>query len=63
VIQEILAERQGENILKVLEARFGESGRALETQVSAAHAEGLDDLLKLAATCRSLTAFRKKVSP
>jgi hypothetical protein len=70
VIQEIIeestreAKRQAgrEYILKVLEARFGSSAGILEPDVSAASDEKLDDLLKLAATCRSLASFRKKLS-
>jgi hypothetical protein len=62
VIQEILAGRQRENIIKVLEARFGEPARAVEPEVHAADVETLDDMLKLAATCRSLASFRQKLS-
>jgi hypothetical protein len=49
-------------ILKILEARFGADARALETELKTIDEDRLDDLLSLAATCRSLASFRKKLS-
>jgi hypothetical protein len=49
-------------ILKFLEARFGADARALETELKTIDEDRLDDLLPLAATCRSLASFRKKLS-
>jgi hypothetical protein len=49
-------------ILKILEARFGAGARALETELKTIDEDRLDDLLSLAATCRSLASFRKKLS-
>ncbi len=66
VIQEILAdskrEAAREDILKVLETRFGPSARTLEPEVTAVDPDKLDEALKLAVTCRSLASFRKKLS-
>ncbi len=62
VIQEIVAERQREDIVKVLKARFGTAASSAEAEVSAVDVEKLDDTLNLAATCRSLASFRKKLS-
>ena len=50
-------------ILKILEARFGIAARALEAELKTVDEDRLDDLLSLAATCRTLASFRKKVSP
>ena len=50
-------------ILKFLEARFGIAARALEAELKTVDENRLDDLLSLAATCRTLASFRKKVSP
>jgi len=50
-------------ILKFLEARFGIAARALEAELKTVDEDRLDDLLSLAATCRTLASFRKKVSP
>jgi hypothetical protein len=62
VIQELLAERDREGILKVLEIRFGTSARTLERELSALEPDKLEETLKLAVTSRSLAAFRKKLS-
>jgi hypothetical protein len=51
------------DILKFLEARFGIAPRALEAELKTVDEARLDDLLSLAATCRTLGSFRKKVSP
>jgi hypothetical protein len=66
VIQEIIAESQLETkrkaIVKVLHARFGDAGEAVRSEIEATTEPKLDDLLELAATCRSLASFRKKLS-
>lgn len=49
-------------ILKFLEARFGDPARTLEAELRAVSEDKLDEVLKLAATCRSLAAFRKKLT-
>jgi hypothetical protein len=50
-------------IVKFLEARFGVAARALTPTLKTVDDDRLDDLLTLAATCRSLASFRKKISP
>jgi hypothetical protein len=66
VIQEILAEREHETtrkaIARFLEARFGEPAQAIQSELEAIDQARLDELLPLAATCRSLASFRKKLS-
>jgi hypothetical protein len=62
LLRELKADWERDNILKVLEVRFGEHARALEADLSAIDDDRLDDLLKLAATCRSLASFRKKLA-
>jgi hypothetical protein len=61
--REAKAEWTREAILKILEARFGIAARALEAELKTVDEDRLDDLLSLAATCRTLASFRKKVSP
>jgi hypothetical protein len=67
VLQELKAEWTQEvarvSIIKILEARFGIGARALDAEVKAVDADRLDDLIKLAATCRSLASFRKQLAP
>jgi hypothetical protein len=62
VIQEIVADSKREDIVKVLETRFGTSARTLEPALTAVNPEHLDEVLKLAVTCRSLASFRKRLS-
>ncbi|MGO9916856.1 MAG: hypothetical protein ACLQIB_19425 [Isosphaeraceae bacterium] len=62
VIQEIIADCKREQIVKFLEARFGVAALDLKSALNAVDDERLDDFLKLAATCRSLAAFRKKLT-
>jgi len=62
VIQEIIADSKREDIVKVLETRFGPSARTLEPEVLAVEPDKLDEALKLAVTSRSLASFRKKLS-
>src|SRR5271157_1775291 len=61
--RELKAEWTREAILKFLEARFGIAARALEAELKTVDEDRLDDLLSLAATCRTLASFQKKVSP
>jgi hypothetical protein len=63
LLQELKAEWERENIAKVLEARFGVAGQVLGSDLNVIDEDRLDDLLKLAATCRSLASFRKKLAP
>jgi len=50
-------------IVTILETRFGTGARAVEAELKAVEEDKLDDILKLAVTCRSLASFRKKLSP
>jgi predicted transposase YdaD len=66
VIQEIIADCEREtrrkDIVNFLQARFGEAARAVQSELEAIEGAKLDELLRLAATCRSLASFRKKLS-
>ncbi len=63
IIQEIIAERTRETLIDFLVARFGAEALALDTELKAIDDEGrLKELVRLAATCRSLNAFRKQLS-
>jgi flagellar biosynthesis/type III secretory pathway protein FliH len=58
--------REGEieSLMTVLIRRFGAQAEALETEITAiANDARLKDLIEHAATCRSLAAFRKKLTP
>ncbi len=48
--------------LKVLEARFGVAARTVEAELRTLPEDKLDEVPKLAATCRSLASFRKKLT-
>jgi hypothetical protein len=61
--REATRETTRKNILKILEARFGIAARALEAELKTVDEDRLDDLLSLAATCRTLASFRKQLSP
>jgi hypothetical protein len=67
VLQELREEwtREGkrEATMRVLQARFGPAALALESQLKSVEDHRLDGLLDLAATCRSLGAFRKQLTP
>jgi hypothetical protein len=62
------AERKGatearqEDILDLLVDRFGPAAMALEVELKAVEFDRLSELLKLAAKCRSLAAFRKHLA-
>jgi len=70
VLQELKAEWAQEaarkttrrNIIEFLEARFGVMPQTLEAELNAMDDHRLHDLVKLAATCRTLASFRKKLS-
>jgi hypothetical protein len=61
------AERNGEirarqgDILKFLAARFGPAAKDLEAELKAVEFDRLDDLVEVAAKCRSLASFRKRL--
>ncbi len=62
VLQELKAEWQREDIVKILEARFGLAASTLGAELKPIEEDKLDEVLKLAATSRSLASFRKKLS-
>ena len=67
LLQEILAEErlqtQREDIIAFLTSRFGSEARELEADLKAIEdTERLNELIKLAATCRGLKSFRKQLS-
>lgn len=49
-------------ILDFLMARFGSAAKELEVELKAVEFERLSDLARLAAECRNLAAFRKRLS-
>jgi predicted transposase YdaD len=51
------------DILKFLKGRFGVAALEFEPLLQESDEEQLDKMVDLAATCRSLAAFRKKLSP
>jgi hypothetical protein len=55
-------EMRRRDILEILEGRFGADAPALGAKLKSIGDDRLGDLLLLAATCRSLAAFRKKLS-
>ena len=62
VIQEIVGESKREAIVRFLQARFGVAAQALDAELKTVQDERLDDAIELAAKCRSLASFRKKLS-
>ncbi len=67
LLQELKAEWTQEtkirNIMKFLAARFGSKAKALETEINAINDEArLEELVELAATCRTLGSFRKQLA-
>jgi len=62
VIQEIIADSEREDIVKVLETRFGPSARSLEPEVLAVGPDKLDEAVRLAVASRSPASFRKKLA-
>jgi hypothetical protein len=68
LLQELIAERTHdtmiENLMTFLVARFGSKAEALESELKAIGDEArLKELVKYAATCRTLSSFRKQLSP
>jgi len=72
VLQELIVERAREtaretaqkDLTTVLVARFGSKAQALETELKAiGEDERLSGLVAHAATCRTLSSFRKKLAP
>ena len=59
---EWIVETRRRDILEILEGRFGAVTPALEAELKSVDDNRLGDLLLLAATCRSLASFRKKLS-
>jgi len=55
-------EARQKDILNFLVARFGEAAENLEGELKAVDFNRLDELVKLAAKCRSLASFRKRLS-
>jgi len=67
LLQELKAEWTRETtieaLIEILVARFGSKAQALETELKAVGDEArLKELLKHAATCRTLSSFRKELS-
>jgi len=63
LIDELKAEWTRETLISFLVARFGSKALALETELKAIDDETrLQELVKHAATCRSLNSFHKKLS-
>jgi hypothetical protein len=50
-----------QDIIDFLEGRFGPPARELEVELKAVDFDRLSDLVKFAAKCRNLAAFRKKL--
>jgi hypothetical protein len=68
LVDELKAEWTRETLLRavidILVARFGPKAEALETELKAiGHESRLKELVKHAATCRTLSSFRKQLSP
>jgi hypothetical protein len=62
LIQELLAERMHEGILNVLEVRFGPVPQHVAVAVEGIQDDGrLKELLKFAAGCVDLNAFRTRL--
>ncbi len=55
-------ETRQNDILNVLVARFGDAAETLEGQLKAVDFDRLAELVKLAAKCRSLASFRKRLT-
>jgi hypothetical protein len=62
VLQEFLAEHTRKNIISVLKARFGPAAESLATELKTIDLDRLDEIVKLAATCRSLASFRERLT-
>jgi hypothetical protein len=61
---EQFTDRLRETLMNVLIARFGSKAQSLETELKTISEEPpLQELFKHAATCRTLSSFRKHLSP
>ncbi|MFI5458520.1 MAG: hypothetical protein ACHRXM_24065 [Isosphaerales bacterium] len=64
LVDELKAEWTRETLINFLVARFGSKAQALETELKAIDDEArLQELVKHAATCRTLNSFRKQLAP
>ena len=62
IIEESTREAKREAIVNVLRARFGDGASAVHSELGPVEGGRLDELLRLAATCRTLASFRKQLS-
>jgi hypothetical protein len=62
VLQEFFAETTQKNIISFLTARFGPAAESLATELKPIDGDRLDEIIKLAATCRTLASFRKRLT-
>ena len=64
LFQEQFTDRTRETLINVLVARFGSKAKSLETELKAISEESrLQELVKHAATARTLSSFRKQLAP
>jgi hypothetical protein len=64
LLQEFIADARREAVVTVLTSRFGITAGDVEADLKTIEdAERLNELLRLAASCRSLKSFRKQLSP
>ena len=54
-------EARRQDIMDLLEGRFGPAAQALEVELKAVEYDRLSDLVKFAAKCRNLASFRKRL--
>jgi hypothetical protein len=59
--QEIVDETRQQDILVLLEGRFGPGAKDLGPLLTTIASERLMELIRFSATCRSLTSFRKRL--
>jgi hypothetical protein len=61
--QEAIRETKIKDLMTILVARFGSKAEALETEIKAIGDEArLQELVKHAVTCRTLSSFRKQLA-
>jgi hypothetical protein len=62
--QEAMRKAKIEDLMTFLVGRFGSKAESLETEIKAIGDEArLKELIKYAATCRTLGSFRKQLAP
>jgi hypothetical protein len=61
IVEEVKREVWQQVVLEILEDRFGPEAKDLEEQVRAVGYDRLMELIRLAAKCRSLASFRKRL--